>query len=42
MLTALSCLTLEIYYRDLPLYQLEEEDNSAAPKGVDKKRGSDL
>ncbi|MGO8690707.1 MAG: prenyltransferase/squalene oxidase repeat-containing protein [Thermoguttaceae bacterium] len=30
MITALSCLTLEIYYRYLPLYKVDAEDNGAA------------
>jgi hypothetical protein len=34
MLTALSCLTLEVYYRYLPLYQVEAKEKPAtAPAG---------
>ncbi len=41
MTTALSCLTLEIYYRYLPLFKAEAGDGGAAPaaapaKGDDK------
>ena len=28
MTTALSCLTLEIYYRYLPLYEIEAEERA--------------
>jgi len=43
MVTALSCLTLEVYYRYLPLYKLDgKKDNkpaggAAEPKGAEKK-----
>ncbi len=30
MVTSLSCLTLEIYYRYLPIYQTEKESNNKA------------
>ena len=43
MITALSCLTLEIYYRYLPLYKVDAEDNSAAggcgPRGQARRQG---
>ena len=41
MITALSCLTLEVYYRNLPLYKVDAEDNpnvaAAAAAGKDGK-----
>ena len=30
MMTSLSCLTLEVYYRYLPLYKLDKEVKAAA------------
>ena len=36
---ALSCLTLEIYYRYLPLYKVDAEDNNAGPApAADRRR----
>ena len=41
MMTALSCLTLEVYYRNLPLYKVNAEDNpnvaAAVAAGKDSK-----
>ncbi len=34
MVTSLACLTLEVYYRYLPLYKLDEQDNK--PDGADQ------
>jgi hypothetical protein len=34
MVTSLACLTLEVYYRYLPLYKLDEQD--ANPDGADQ------
>ncbi len=31
MVTSLSCLTLEVYYRYLPLYKLDREDELEKP-----------
>jgi hypothetical protein len=36
MLTALSCLTLEVYYRYLPLFKCDAEDNSKPAAGGEK------
>ena len=41
MMTALSCLTLEIYYRYLPLYKVDAEDNGAAAAPAAKDAGKD-
>jgi hypothetical protein len=34
--TTLSCLTLEIYYRYLPLYKVDKEDNAGAAPAAGK------
>jgi hypothetical protein len=36
MMTSLSALTLEVYYRYLPLYQLDKEEGKAADASKDK------
>ena len=41
MTTALSCLTLEIYYRYLPLYKVDAEDNNAGPAPAADKDAKD-
>jgi hypothetical protein len=33
MVTSLSCLTLEVYYRYLPLYKLDKPDALEKPSG---------
>lgn len=37
MMTSLSALTLEVYYRYLPLYQLDKEDKKAGEEAKDQK-----
>ncbi len=36
MMTSLSALTLEVYYRYLPLYKLDQDDNSASDEPAEK------